>query len=75
MAEVLKKLVKDVSTGVEQFIDYTPEEIAQRKVDVAAFIERETARIAAEEAKAAAKASAVAKLQALGLTSEEVAAL
>lgn len=75
MSEVLKKLVRDVSTGVEQLIDYTPEEIAQHEADALAFIERETARIAAEDAKAAAKAAALAKLVALGLTEEEAAAL
>jgi hypothetical protein len=52
----------------------TPEEIAQREADIAAF---EADRIAREQAQAdleAKRASARAKLAALGLTEEEVAA-
>ena len=55
--------------------DFTEEELAQRELDAAAFAEAEEARIAEEEAKAAAKASAVEKLAVLGLTEEEVKAL
>ena len=53
----------------------TPEEIAQREADLAQF---ELDRIAREEAIAKAeadRASARAKLAALGLTEDEVAAL
>lgn len=51
----------------------TPEEVAQREADIAAA---EAQRVAEETAKAereAAKASALAKLQALGLTEKEAA--
>ena len=53
----------------------TAEEIAQRDADAAAAAAAEAERITAEEAKAAAKASAIAKLAALGLTEDEAAAL
>lgn len=53
----------------------TPEEIAQREADAAAFAAAKAEEEAAAEAAAAAKASAEAKLSALGLTAEEIAAL
>lgn len=53
----------------------TAEELAQREVDTAAGIAAEAERIAALEATQAAKESANAKLEALGLTAEEIAAL
>ena len=72
MSEVLTKVVVDCSTGIEETIPLTAEEIAQREEDAASFAEAEAARIAAEEAKAALKASAKAKLIAgQPLTAEE----
>ena len=53
----------------------TAEELAQREVDAAAGLAAEAARIAELEAAQAAKESANAKLAALGLTAEEIAAL
>ena len=56
-------------------IELTPEEIAQREQDA---IQAEQDRIAFEtekQAKIDAKASALAKLSALGLTEEEVQAI
>lgn len=53
----------------------TPEEIAAREADAAAAAAAEAERVSAEEAKAAAKSSAIAKLEALGLTADEAAAL
>lgn len=65
----------NVLTGERIERDFTPEELAQREADAAA----EQARLAAEQAAAdvvaAARASAVAKLAALGLDESEVAAL
>ena len=70
-----KKLVVDVAKGTSAYIDLTPEEIEQRAVDAqAAEIER-AEREAIEAAKADAKLSAQAKLAALGLTGDEIAAL
>ena len=53
----------------------TPEEVAQREADIA---NAEAQRVAEEQAKAdreVARASAFAKLKALGLTDAEVAAV
>lgn len=75
MSEILTKLVVDCSTGEEQIIPLTPEEIAQREADFAAYQEEKTAREAAAAAEAEAKASGIAKLMALGLTEEEAQAL
>ena len=75
MSEVLTKLVVDCSTGEQQIIPLTPEEIAQREADAAAFAEEQAAREAEAVAKAAAKESGIAKLLALGLTQEEAEAL
>ena len=70
-----KKLVVDVAKGTSAYIDLTPEEIEQRAVDAqAAEIER-AEREAIKAAKADAKLSAQAKLAALGLTGDEIAAL
>ena len=70
-----KKLIVDLAKGTQTYVDLTAEEIEQRAVDAqAAAIER-AEREAADAAKADAKLSAQAKLAALGLTGEEVAAL
>jgi hypothetical protein len=69
------KLVVDCSTGITTEVELTAEEVAQREVDAAAWAEVEEARVAAEAAKASAKASAESKLKALGLTDAEVSAL
>jgi hypothetical protein len=75
MTETLTKLVIDCATGEESIVPLTEEELAQREIDRLAFEEAEAARIAAEEEKAALKESANAKLLALGLTEEEIAAI
>ena len=54
--------------------DATPEEVAQREADLVAFEAERIAREAAEAQVAAAKTSAIAKLEALGLTADEVSA-
>jgi hypothetical protein len=53
----------------------TAEEIAQREADAAASASLEAEREATQAAVEAAKASANEKLSALGLTTEEIAAL
>ena len=70
-----KKLVVDVSKGTSAYIDLTPEEIEQRAVDAAAAEIERKEREAAAEAEADAKLSAKAKLQALGLSGDEIAAI
>ena len=70
-----KKLVVDLAKGTQEYIDLTPEEIEQRAVDAQAAAIEKAERDAADAAKADAKLSGQAKLAALGLTGEEVAAL
>ena len=70
-----KKLVVDVAKGTSQYIDLTPEEIEQRAVDAQAAAIEKAEREAAEQAKADAKLSAMAKLQALGLSGDEISAI
>jgi hypothetical protein len=70
-----KKLVVDVAKGTSQYIDLTPEEIEQRAVDAQAAAIEKAERDAAEAAKADAKLSAMAKLQALGLSGDEISAI
>jgi hypothetical protein len=53
----------------------TAEELTQREVDAAAYAVAQAEREAIEAAAQAAKESAQAKLAALGLTAEEIAAL
>ena len=53
----------------------TPQEVAQREADIAAAEAQRKAEEQAEKDRAAALASAVAKLEALGLNDPEVAAV
>jgi membrane protein involved in colicin uptake len=69
------KLVVNCSTGITTEVELTAEEVAQREVDAQAWAEVEEARVAADAAKASAKASAESKLKALGLTDAEISAL
>ena len=68
-------VIVDCTDGTVTERPLTPEEIAQREADAAAAAAAEAERVAAEEAKTAAKASALAKLEALGLTADEASAL
>jgi DNA-binding NarL/FixJ family response regulator len=69
--EELKALIVDAATGESYERPLTAEEIAEREV----MAEEAAARQAEQEAKVAARQSALAKLEALGLTEEEIAAL
>ena len=69
------KLIIDCSSGIEEYVEFTDAEMAQLEVDRANWEAERLAREAEAEAKAAAKAAAQAKLAALGLTAEEIAAL
>ena len=62
-------------TGEEVIRPLTTEEIAQRNLDAERYAAQKAASEAAAQAKADAKLAAHAKLQALGLTPEEIAAL
>lgn len=70
-----KKLIVDLAKGTQTYVDLTPEEIEQRAVDAQAAAIEQAEREAAAQAEADAKLAAQAKLQALGLTGDEIAAI
>ena len=53
-------------------VDYTAQEIAQQQIDAQNEVVRKETEEQVKQAKIDAKASALAKLSALGLTEEEV---
>lgn len=72
MSEKKFHLIVNCETGIQETREYTPEEYAQDELDAIALAEVQASRIAAEEALAALKASAKAKLIAgQPLTAEE----
>ena len=76
MTDTPKKLVVDIAAGTQMYIDLTTEEIAQRAADEAAYEIDRAAKVAADEAFAALKASAKSKLIAgQPLTEEEAATI
>jgi hypothetical protein len=75
MDDVLTAIEVNCSTGEVTERLLTQEEIAEREASSAAAIARRAKEEEEEIAKAAAKASALAKLTVLGLTAEEIAAL
>jgi len=75
MTETLMKVIVDCSTGESITVPLTQEELDQREVDRLAYEASEAQRLAEQEAKEKAEASAIAKLTKLGLTAAEIAAL
>jgi hypothetical protein len=76
MTDTPKKLIVDVATGKQEYVDLTAEEIAQMEADALAFAAAKAEREAAADAFAALKESARAKLVAgTPLTEEEAATL
>ncbi len=75
MTDTPKKLVVDLAKGTQVYVDLTPEEIEQRAVDAQTAAINKAEQDATETAKADAKLSAMAKLQALGLSGEEISAI
>jgi len=69
------KIEVNCTTGEVTETPLTAEEIAQRELDAAAAAVAKAELEAEAAAKADAKLAAQAKLQALGLTGEEIAAL
>ena len=63
-------MMKKIINGIE--LDLTPADIAQKEKDAIEAEQDRIAREAKEEAHKQTKASALAKLKALGLTEEEV---
>jgi hypothetical protein len=76
MTEVLTNLIWDGATNTWNEVELTEQELAQREIDIANAQALQEERLAAEEALAALKASARAKLVAgEPLTEEEAATL
>lgn len=71
----LTKIFVDCSTGEQTEVELTAEEIAQLEADRQAALEAQASAEAEAAARTAAKQAAEAKLLALGLTAEEIAAL
>jgi hypothetical protein len=73
--EIPTKLVINCETGEREIIELTAEEIAEREAMAAQALADQAEREAEETAKAAARASGISKLLALGLTEAEATAL
>lgn len=69
------KLIVNCETGEQTSVEFTPEEYAQAELDAQAFAQAQAERESAEAEAAAVKASAIAKLSALGLTEAEAASI
>jgi hypothetical protein len=76
MTDKPKKLVVDLTTGKQEYIDLTPDEINQRDLDVIVAARRAEEEEEAATALAALKASAKAKLvSGQNLTAEEASVI
>jgi hypothetical protein len=64
--------IANISINGVEIVDMTPQQIEQKELFNIKVQEQEQVRLAEEQAKIDAKASALAKLTALGLTEEEV---
>lgn len=72
MADVLE-IFADTGEVIER--DFTPEELAQREVDAAAYAAAQAQAEAEAAAKVAARESAMQKLAGLGLNEQEISAI
>lgn len=75
MSEIITKLVIDCETGEQTVVPLTEEELAERELMQLQAIADQEQREADAAATAAAKASAISKLAALGLSDTEISAL
>ena len=75
MSEIITKLVIDCETGEQTVVPLTEEELAERELMQLQAIAEQEQREADAAAKEVAKASAIAKLAALGLSDTEITAL
>jgi hypothetical protein len=75
MTDTPTKVIVDCATGESTTVPLTAEELTQRETDRLAYEAAEAERVAAEAEQEALKASANAKLAALGLTEDEIAAI
>jgi hypothetical protein len=75
MSDTPTKVVVNCTTGVTEVLPLTAQEIADMETARVAAEDQQAAAEAEAAAVAAAKAAGQAKLAALGLTAEEIAAL
>jgi hypothetical protein len=75
MADTPTKVIVDCTAGITEVLPLTAQEIADMETARVAAEDQRAAAEAEAAAVAAAKESANAKLAALGLTAEEIAAL
>jgi hypothetical protein len=75
MSDTPTKVIVNCETGVTEVLPLTAQEIADMETARVAAEAKRVEREAEATSKAAAKESANAKLVALGLTAEEIAAL
>jgi len=75
MTDTPTKIIVNCETGEQTIEPLTAGEIAQMETDRLAYEAQEAERLAAEAEKQALQDSANAKLLALGLTADEIAAL
>jgi hypothetical protein len=75
MTDTPTKVIVDCSTGESTTVPLTTEELAQRETDRLTWEAEEAEKLAIKQAKEAAVASGNAKLAALGLTADEIAAI
>jgi len=75
MTDTPMKVIVDCATGESSTVPLTEAELAQREIDRLAYETEQAERETAEQEQAELKASANAKLLALGLTEAEIAAL
>jgi hypothetical protein len=75
MTDTPTKVIVNCATGESTTVPLTEAELEQREIDRLAWEAQEAERKAAEAEQEALKASANAKLAALGLTEDEIAAI
>lgn len=75
MTDTPTKVIVNCETGEESVVPLTPEEIAEMNAAQEKMAAEQAAREAEAAAVAQAKTAAISKLETLGLTPEEIAAL
>ena len=74
MSKYQEKII-NIQTGETTYREFTAEEVAQVEAEAQQFADQVAIKKTEAEAKATARASALAKLAELGLTPDEVASL
>ena len=68
-------VIADAATGAVIVRDFTPEEVAQRALDLAAELQAQAEHEQAVAERTAAREAAIARFKSLGFTDEEIAVL